>query len=311
MIYNKHPDPVRGVPSVAVRPKRTVGVERLTAAFGGSSIRGLAAAFRAAARPRQFELYGIGLPKSGTHSIASMFSPTFRARHEADGGEMIDVILDLAAGRRSSDEILTYLAQRRQRLNVEADASQLNAHVLEYLVSLSDEARFVLTVRDPYSWLDSFVNHSLARNTSRRWLAFRDLRFGSPNMRHGPKEQVLKDRGLYTLDGYFGYWRWHVERSLRIVPEDRLLVVRTDELSARATDVARFVGLTDFVPERQRTHTYRAAGRFGILNNLDPDYLHDTVTDICGALVEELFPDLPHPRELRAAFQSDDRYPGP
>jgi hypothetical protein len=261
------------------------------------AIRDLAAAVRATVRPRQFELYGIGLPKSGTHSIASMFAPTFRTRHEADSRALIDMIIEVTAGRRSPREVRTYLARRRRRLNLEVDASQLNAHVLEHLVSLSDSARFVLTVRDPYSWLDSFLNHSVARDLSPAWVAFRDLRFGGPGLRHGPQERILEHHGLYTLDGYLRYWRWHVERSLDIVPPDRLLVVRTNELSRRSTEIARFAGLTDFTPEPDRTHTYRAAGRFGVLDSIEPHYLHDKVSTLCGDLMSTLFPDLPHPRD--------------
>jgi len=280
-----------------------VKAEQLTAL--NTRLPNLAVAVRAAVRPRKFELYGIGLPKSGTHSIADMFGPTFRTQHEADSHEMIGAIIDVRDGRLSSDYMLDYLTRRRRRLKVEVDASHFDAHVLEYLVSISARARFVLTLRDPYRWLDSFINHSIAHDAHPQWIAFRDMRFNRPNLTHPPEERALKDRGLYTLDGYLAYWRWHVERCLRIVPEERLLVVRTEDLSARAADVARFAGLPDFTPELQRTHSYRAARRFGILNDLDPDYLHDKVTDVCGGLVEKLCPRLHHPRELRHSLQGD------
>ena len=49
--------------------------------------------------------------------------------------------------------------------------------LLHKLVELFPTAKFVLTIRDPLSWVDSFINHQLAHSASEKWLAFRDWKF--------------------------------------------------------------------------------------------------------------------------------------
>ena len=71
----------------------------------------------------------------------------------------------LAFSRREIPKLdLQQLVHRRDKaLWLEMEASAFNVHVLDLLVQEFPHARFILTIRDCYSWVDSALNHQLGR----------------------------------------------------------------------------------------------------------------------------------------------------
>lgn len=250
-----------------------------------------------ALNPRKAQLYCIGAAKSGTHSIQAIFADTLRAVHEAESRDVIEVILQVAAGKMNGSQLRDYVRQRDRRLWLEIDSSQLNFFLLDELVDLYPDARFILTIRNPYAWIDSFINHQLSRKASLWWTQLRDLRFRPDLHVHPPEEEPLRTRNLYTLDGYFSYWASHNEKVLRTVPEDRLLVVRTAEISECTEDIARFAGVPASKASREKSHAFKAKSRFDVLEELNPDYLDTKVRKHCGVLMKKYFPEIQHARD--------------
>lgn len=246
---------------------------------------------------RQAQIYCVGTAKSGTHSIASLFSDDLRTFHEADWREVIPLILaaDEAGGERSA--LRHRLVKRDRQFALDIDSSQLNYFYLPELLELFPGSKFVLTIREPYSWLDSLINHQLARGTPPpEWRRLRDFRFARDYAEHPPEEAALKARGLYTLDGYLSYWRRHNQDVIRLVPPEKLLVVRTDQISGRADDIARFVGLPQQSTQQSKTasdksHSFKALKKFGVLGELEPEYLARKIRYHCSELIGEFFSD--------------------
>ena len=160
------------------------------------------------------------------------------------------------------------------------------------MTSLFSHAKFILTIRDPYSWLESFFNHQLGRQVSDRWSRLRELRFRHAVFEEHPKEEaLLKRRGLYTLDGYLSYWRAHNEKVLSTVPRDRLLVVRTDDLSQRLTEIAQFIGLKDCAADIERAHANQAPTKYHFSRNSTPT-TSAAQCAWCEPLLQRFFPEL-------------------
>lgn len=226
-----------------------------------------------------------------------MFEDEFRAGHEADSHEVIETIFRVASGELKDRELREYIRRRDRRLRLEVDSSQLNYFLLDHLVDLYPQARFLLTIRNPYAWVDSFINHQLGRSASETWKKFRDFRFRPGEFDHPPEEAALQERGLYTLDGYFSYWSRHNERVLGTVPESRLLVVRTPEITERATEIATFVGVSPEKINRDRSHSNTAKTKFHVLDDVDRDHLARKVDEHCGTLMQKYFPDVRRPVE--------------
>lgn len=220
-----------------------------------------------------------------------MLRPHLRSAHEAECEEVIDVIMANAAGRMDDSEMVCYLLLRDRRLSLELDASHLNIFFLHKLVPLFPAARFILTIRDPYSWLDSFINHQLTHSASARWLAFRDFRFRPDVYVHRPEEMILKDHGLYTIDGYLSYWGWHNRKAIAAVPEEQLLIVRTDQLTERLDEIASFAGLPKARLKKEKSHSFKARKKFGLLDKVDRQFLEAKIAEHCGGLVTRYFPD--------------------
>jgi len=112
--------------------------------------------------PLRTQLYCVGTAKSGTHSVEAIFRENLRSADEVDSEHVIDVVLDYANGRMSREELRAYLLKRDRVLQLELDSSQLNYFFLHELVELFPKAKFILTIRNPYAWLDSFINHQLS-----------------------------------------------------------------------------------------------------------------------------------------------------
>jgi hypothetical protein len=110
--------------------------------------------------------------------------------------------------------------------------------------------------------------------------------------RHAPEEQLLEEKDLYTLAGYFTYWTKHNTRVLETVPAERLLVVRTDEIGKRAFEIADFAGLPRRTVRVERTHEYRNPEKQDIIGQIDRNFLAARVDEHCRALMTRFFPEI-------------------
>src|SRR4051812_19368550 len=154
-----------------------------------------------ATHPRRFQAYCVGTAKSGTHSIAALLERRYRVCHEAEDDQMIDVVFAAAEGRMSDADVTRWLVKRDKRLWLEMDASQLNYFFVRQLATAFPDSKYILTIRDCYSFVDSFINHQLARPAPEHWRKLRDFRFKPEHYPPGEHERPLADRGLYSLDG--------------------------------------------------------------------------------------------------------------
>lgn len=242
--------------------------------------------------PRRIHAYCVGTPKSGTHSMEGLFRRHYRADHEPESQETIELIFSIVNGTITPVELNNYIRQRDRRLWLELDSSHLNYFLIDMLVQLFPQAKFVLTIRDCYSWSDSFINHQLSRPATELWRRLRDLRFGSELYTHMPGEAALAEHGLYTLDGYLSYWAQHNHKVLTAVPPERLLVVRTHEIRRNVAKIASFLNVPVSAMDANRSHSFKAKEKYGLLAKVDPALLAEKVDLHCGPLMARFFPEI-------------------
>jgi len=243
---------------------------------------------------RRTQVYGMGIAKSGTRSLGRMFSCNVRAAHEAGVLPLIDKFFDWRSGRISEPEMGQWLRARDRELALEIDSSWLNILILEFLLREFAEARFVLTIRDCYSWLNSTLNHSVRlRNVSpSQRVRARDFVFNRDGFIHAPEERFLQEGGFYTLDGYFSGWAAHNGRVLTRIPPERLLVIRTDQIRQRAYEIADFAGLPRQAICLHRTHEFKTPGKKDLIQQIDRDFLERKVEQYCRPLITRFFPEI-------------------
>ena len=243
---------------------------------------------------RRAHVYCVGAGKSGTHSIAALFGGTVRVRHEPQAGQLIDKILAWRGGALSQTQITDWIRERDRRLALEVDSSFLNFDLIEILLREFPEARFILTLRDCYSWLESALNHmARVRDTiDPRWIRIWDLRFRTPESVHAPEERVLKENRFASLDNYFGCWAARNGHVLERVPPERLFVVRTDEITKRAYEIAEFAGLPRRVVRPERAHAYANPVKAGYLRQIPREFLESKAQQHCESLMNRYFPEI-------------------
>jgi len=263
----------------------------------------LASLFSRGATPRKARLVGVGAPRTGTHSLAAMFDRSIRARHEPAFHAATRMVVAHANGRASTAELRDFVRRRDARLRLDVDASHVNVHLAAAIAGEFADARFVLTIRDPFTWLDSAMNHTM---NSRRWSRadreYLEFWFATANDRHGPHDAVLEELGMPSLDGWLGAWRRHNTTALAALRADRLLVVRTDELTPRRHEIAAFAGIAREHVRDDVAAKGLARARHGVLARLDPAWVEDRVAAHCGPLLQRYFPGL---RTMRDAFANE------
>jgi hypothetical protein len=248
-------------------------------------------------RLRTHQVYCVGTGKSGTHSIASMFQFQLHVAHEPSVEELIDHIIGVATGgidRNCTDQ---FLLERDRRLGLELDSSGLNHFVVDRLVKIFPRSKFILTIREPLSWLDSVINHQMARQdadawrSSVAWRKYWEFRRRLDLYPHPPEEVALKERNLYSLDGYLSSWAETNRTVLDQVPPNRLFVVRTDRISATCDEIAAFIGVPKRPEHKLKSHAFKASKKFGVLELIDPDHLQGRIAAHCSDLVDRIFTD--------------------
>ncbi len=144
--------------------------------------------------PGKRRYYGVGMEKTGTHSLAKYLG----LPHQPHSDELIGGVL----GWIDKYRVVPLLQ--------EPCVSNLLVHYLDELLKIRD-AEFVLTTRDPVSWLRSSWNHgtTLGETRTPAWIAMDVWRKG----KDGDVESCLK------------YWEWHNKTVLETIPSSRLHVV--------------------------------------------------------------------------------------
>ncbi len=173
------------------------------------------------------------------------------------------------------------------------DSSFLNGEVIDVLVACYPGARYVLTVREPRSWLDSKINQMITYR-SPRWIELRALRHGPPEG-HPPQERALAERGLPTLDGFLAEYARHNRRVVEHVPAAQLLVLRTQDIRARCDVLAEFAGVPVATLDLARSHEFQGPVKHHVLDELDQGYLDAKIDQHCAAVVLPLLRDAEAP----------------
>ncbi len=242
-------------------------------------------------RPRRFQVFGVGGQKTGTHSLAAMFEHRHRAAHEYDADRHIGIVLASLQGRASDAAVADWYEARDKQLWLEADISHLHGRFVHLLPTLFPEARFILTLREIRSWLDSVFNQSLGRRANPQWTALRAAIYGAPHREHPEAERRLQDRGLYPLQNYIHSWAERIENVVGHVPPERLLLLRTEHLADQSSTLARFCDIDATRLPARAPHVYAAAEKFDLLSQIDPDYLEAKIRERCSAILSKYFSD--------------------
>jgi len=242
--------------------------------------------------PRRIHVYCIGTPKTGTHSMAGMFERQYRAAHEPDKLMQMQALIETPGGMTPSEKALM-VKSRDIRRWLEVNSSALNYYFLDAILEQLPHVKFIVTIREPFAWLDSATNHYLARGFSQVDSRFPAWAYQPEKFQHHPEaERILAENGLFPLDCFLTVWARFYDDLLTKIPSERLLVVRTHEISQSLQRVAEYLQIPVDSLDSSRSHLYKAAGEFGMLEQIDRNFLEDRVLHHCGEIMREHFPEV-------------------
>ncbi len=209
----------------------------------------------------------------------------YRAFHEIDAPRFLAVATSVARDELPADAavVRAELRRRSRRFNLEVDCSPFLTPFAGMLADLYGDARFVLTIRDCFSWLDAEVESHFPP-APEHFETFRWASLARFEDAFAPEEAVLRDAGVAPVSSYLRWWVAWNESVLRAVPPDRLLVVRTEDLDGSAAALARFAGVP--ASTVHPAHANHRTRRLGLLAGVPASFVGEQARRHCGTLME-------------------------
>ncbi|MDN5882093.1 MAG: sulfotransferase [Nitrosospira sp.] len=218
----------------------------------------------------------------------------FRSMHEPSAAVTTELILRLSRNEISVQLFERLLRSRDRYFQLEMEASHYLHHVVDLLVEYFPDARFILTLRDPYTWLNSEINQNILTHGS-IWDHIQGLRYGRYGDDFDTQDRVLsRYGGVYPVSTYLRYWSEHIEQVANVVPGDRLLILKTRRLGDQRHRLARFLNIDS--DDIRRGHFWSgsetARRHLDIFTCVDAAYLQDQVALHCRGLMARFFPEI-------------------
>jgi transcriptional regulator with XRE-family HTH domain len=240
---------------------------------------------------RKFQAYVVGLPKTGTVSLAGIFG-NYRASHEFDQWETHQMVIKYKQGLISKKQVCEYLKKRDLMAGLpEMDSAYFNSHYLDILAVEFSEAKFICLIRDCYSWLNSYISHFV--EPEREVLKSREIGNGFPfDLPRGSlKERVELVNNFHKyIDTPLSFWSNSYKSILEKLPPNRSLIVKTQEISGKVDEIANFIGVPPQSLIRENSHLNKLKKNIHILHKLDYDFLKAKFDEYCSSLMERFFP---------------------
>ena len=243
----------------------------------------------AAAPSRRFHLLCVGLPRSGVVSLCTLFR-NFHAANEYAEAETIQRILDHRRGRIDDEALRAHLRRRDGASLLEMDAASFLHLVAEPLVEIHPQAKFVLPIREPAAWFESYMRE-LLRVSGRfqaggaeppAWFGeYAELLLGRFDWREITDADARRAALPDLARRFLTHWAEAIDKLLEVLPPARTLIVRTEDLEPMRDRIAAFVG--------QASGTLTGAGHSNAsapgpspLDGLPEGWLARAAADICG-----------------------------
>ena len=239
--------------------------------------------------PRQLQALCVGAPKSGTTSIANLFSKNYRYEHEAERKAHVEFIWLHYTGVVSDAEYIQYLIKRDRRLWLDIESNCFLGYRPDLVYRAFQNARFILTIREPFSWLESIFDNNInypvtASITMLRWHSFF---FHPEDYQYTDKDAILKENKLYPLDAYLNYWVCTNRSVMDSIPDEQLLVLYTHKISHGLAELADYLGVSADTFNKEKARMNVTSIKHDIIKKMDSDYVHSRIEAVCQGFIRD------------------------
>lgn len=242
----------------------------------------------------RFQAYVVGLPKTGSTSIATVFG-NYRSGHEWELMRLVGAGLARSRGELTDAQFLAVVGDRLEPAALEMDSATSHYLYTDVLRERFPRAVFVHTVRDVRSWVTSLLDMVLRKRLARRLV---DVPYSVWESQY----LDMMTEGNYDLDpertaddgssvpALMRYWAGHMRQMADHLPADRSLQVPTREIHQRIADLAALVGVPAHTLRADLAHANRAPVQFDRFAAFDGPELRATYDEYCADIMASVFP---------------------
>lgn len=216
-----------------------------------------------------------------------MFQKSFRADHEFQVENELDLVARRMRGEVSDEQLRAFVRERDAAKPLELDSCGVHFGLVDILASEFPQAKFLLTLRDIYGWMNSCVG-KLYGDFIGGWGSRAGMLVNC--MECLPDGRFwLEDRSKQKicLEQLMKAWSGVTRYTIHVIPRERLLIVDTDALGASKNAIASFCGIAGDLLEPCHANPGVAAN---FLSCFDPDKLEALVQKHCSELMSERYP---------------------
>lgn len=223
------------------------------------------------------QILALGMFKTGTLSIAKMFSQHMHDLHEPHAYLFSKKWLQKETGQITDREWESFLIQRYNFLRRPIEASGFLITEARLLSELYPKTKFILTIREPTAWVESLLNHILRNRKLVKfhyWEPVFKHYFGSQDF--PPEESALAEQGLFPIVSMLEFWKQKNEAAINAIPGDRLLILDTDQLSQSVPQIETFLNLPNGSVSTERSKAQHWTRKSKMALGVDKAYLQQT-----------------------------------
>jgi len=234
---------------------------------------------------RRFHLMCMGLPRSGTTSLYTLFRPMRAANEYAEKATIVAL-----TNQMPGSDLAAFFARRDRESALEMDAASFLHLAAPELVAQCSDSGFVLPIRPPAEWFESYLKMLLRWHdgfqakgrTPPDWMqAYGQLLFGHFDWAEIASKDARERFMPKVAERFLGHWADATLRTLDVLPPQRRLVLHTQDLGQRRGDLARLAGISE---KHITTESHANISPPGpdILQGISRSELVQMAHDICG-----------------------------
>jgi hypothetical protein len=238
-----------------------------------------------------------GFAKAGTMAIAKSFEQAgIAAAHEPNGGQMNQLFLDIAKGKKSNLDLVDWLITQHSSQPLKVWSHFLLADRLLPIFEAFPKARLIVPLRWPITWAESVYDQ--AATAAGTFAPVTKMQLGAEDYNKLPREEdtpdvryrleMLHDHGFpaYSFAKMAKYYFAHLKRIIEIVPPDKLLLVETEHLSDDsvlekmlkfADPIATQSDLSKRIAKITERNKHAKNKPLGVFRSVDEDYIASVI----------------------------------
>lgn len=140
------------------------------------------------------------------------------------------------------------------------------------LPELFPKAKYIVTYRQPLSWLNSRLNYHEGKQPE-EWKPYREHIWSRHFNGYDKEETYLKEQGLYSLSAYLKQYAEQYLLLLQHLPPQQTLLIKTEDINKSADKIENFCLGPNNTKKVKAVETNKFKPRGNILDNLDQAYV--------------------------------------